>query len=41
MKREGNLSFRSVKKGPKGLTDAFYDCVEVDKTFWFVTDSYV
>ena len=24
------------KKGPKGVTDAYYGCKKVRKTFWFV-----
>ena len=24
-----------VRKGPKGLKDAFHGCEKVDKTFWF------
>ena len=31
MKGYENLSV----KGPKGLTDAFYGCERVEKTFWF------
>ena len=31
MKGQGNLSVQSVKKKPKGLTDAFYGCKNVKK----------
>ena len=31
---KGKMSFRFVKKGPKELPDAFFDCEKVKKTFW-------
>ena len=31
---KGKMSFRSVKKGPKELPDAFFGCGKVKKTFW-------
>ena len=40
MKGKRNLSFRSVKAGPKGLTDAFYGHEKVKKTSGFVIYSY-
>ena len=33
---KGKMSFRSVKKGPKELPDAFFGCEKVKKTFWCV-----
>ena len=31
---KGKMSFRSVKKDPKELPDAFFDSERVKKTFW-------
>ena len=35
MKGKLVLSCYSVKKGPKGITDAFHGSKKFEKTFWF------
>ena len=41
MKGKGNLSLWYAKKGPKGLTDEFYDYKKSRKPSGFGIDSYL